>query len=105
MNFILGATLIVVAMIILHLGRLVVQHMEAARPARERLVADIFAVIFTAVFSGGLMVLFNELTVSADPLRLAALVVSLVGAFVGAKLVAAAFRRAAVRSLPVAAPH
>ena len=102
MTYILGAAVMIAAMAFLHVGRIVVQRLDATGSPREALVLDAFAIGFTATFAGGLIIMGQHVIADLTPARLVAFLAALTAAVVGSKLVGAAFRRAAAR--PVAGP-
>lgn len=102
MSYILGAAVMIAAMAFLHAGRIVVQRIDATGSPREALALDAFAIGYTSMFAGGLIIMAQHLVADATPARLVAFLAALTGAVVGSKLVGAAFRRAAAR--PLAGP-
>ena len=98
MYFVLGAAVLIAAIAFIHLGRLVIERLEASGSRRQTLALDLFSVSFTALCGLGLIILARELMIDASPVRLLGFLAALAAAVVGSKLVAATFRRVAMRN-------
>lgn len=85
MIIILGAALIVAAVVLLHLGRIAVLRAGSAR--RESLISDFFAITFVAVFCAGFLMILVELLRGPSLVHLAESLAALAAALAGAKLV------------------
>lgn len=85
MLYILGAALLVAAMVVLNLGRVSLDRLANRSHTTRSRVADFFSISFTGLFGTGFVLLLDQTIAHFDVLHLIGLAATVVGTVIGSR--------------------